>query len=120
MKLMYWTGTFPLRLWSRNQWDSHTHWPCRHKAKQEKSIAGIEVLRILNRATPRLPLKISMTYTGPKKLDNDNLSGAFKHVRDATATVLNVDDGDERVEWVPPTQTWGKKYHVRIEIEEVA
>ena len=112
-----WQGSFPLRLWSRNQWDSHTRWPCRRKAKQEKTITGIEVYRILNRAKPRMPLKVTMTYICPKRLDPDNVVGALKHVQDAIATVVGVDDGDERYEWIHD-QERGKKYTVRIEIEE--
>ncbi len=114
-----WSGSFPLRLWSRNEWDSHTHWPCRRKAKQEKYTAGVELLRILYLAKPRMPLRVTMTYIFPKRLDPDNVVGAFKYVQDAIAAAVGVDDGNERYEWIYKQERGKpKQYAVRIEIEE--
>lgn len=47
------------------------------------------------------PIRVTFTRLGTKKLDDDNLTGAFKAVRDVMAEWLGVDDGDtSRVRWV--------------------
>jgi hypothetical protein len=35
-----------------------------------------------------------------RKFDGDNLSGSLKWLRDSIASRLNLDDGDERIEWI--------------------
>jgi hypothetical protein len=54
-------------------------------------------------------------------LDSDNLSGAFKGVRDEVASFLGVDDRSDRIHWVY-TQEKGKglKPTVTIEVMPVA
>lgn len=47
------------------------------------------------------PFRVELTRFGSRKLDSDNLSSAFKGVRDQVAAELEVDDGDEsEVVWV--------------------
>jgi len=41
------------------------------------------------------PLRITLVRIGPRRLDDDNLAGALKHVRDGIADSLEIDDGDE-------------------------
>jgi hypothetical protein len=41
-----------------------------------------------------LRLVVAFTRVGPRPLDDDNLAGAFKHVRDAVAEHFGIDDGD--------------------------
>lgn len=49
---------------------------------------------------PLLPCTITMTRMTPTKfLDDDNLRGVLKSVRDGIADKLGVDDGDPRIEW---------------------
>ncbi len=46
------------------------------------------------------PLVVTMTRVAPSSgLDSDNMVGSMKHVRDAIAGVLGIDDKDPRVEW---------------------
>ncbi len=46
------------------------------------------------------PLVVTMTRVAPSSgLDSDNMVGSMKHVRDAIAGVLGIDDKDARVEW---------------------
>lgn len=115
--LRSWHCTFPMKLWSRNDWDTKHRFACVRKTKQERDTVGIEMLRMLNRAKPRPPLKVAMTRISPRAFDPDNLIGAFKHVQDAIATVVKVDDADARVKYTP-AQEKGKPQQVRIEIEE--
>ena len=46
-----------------------------------------------------LPVRVTFTHVG-RRMDSDNLAGAFKALRDELAeTVFGVDDGDDGVEW---------------------
>lgn len=45
------------------------------------------------------PLKVAFVRYSCRTLDKDNLAGAFKHIQDAVAKIIGIDDGDGRVEW---------------------
>lgn len=49
---------------------------------------------------PAPPLLVTLTRVGPRKLDDDNLQGAFKHVRDQIAAMVGLDDGSDQYTWV--------------------
>ena len=42
---------------------------------------------------------VSLVRYGRRKLDDDNLAGSFKPLRDAIASSLGIDDGDPRMRW---------------------
>ena len=46
-----------------------------------------------------LPATISLTRISPRALDDDNLRGALKAVRDGIADRLGINDRDPRVKW---------------------
>jgi hypothetical protein len=46
-----------------------------------------------------LPCTVTLTRIG-RKCDSDNLAGAFKAVRDEVASLIGVDDGDDRLTWI--------------------
>lgn len=48
---------------------------------------------------PRPPLVVTLCRVSPRRLDDDNLRGALKHVRDGVADALGIDDGSDLVEW---------------------
>lgn len=51
-------------------------------------------------------------------MDDDNLAGGCKPLRDAIAESLGVDDGDPRVEWeVEQVQTRGREF-VLVRVED--
>jgi len=59
---------------------------------------------------------ITMTRRG-RKMDDDNLGGAFKAVRDGIADALQIDDGDERLSWIPRQErAWSEKQGLEIEV----
>lgn len=66
---------------------------------------------------PPLPLVVTITRIGPRKLDDDNLASACKYVRDQIAEVVGEDDGS-------PLYTWryvqrvgrSERYGVDVEI----
>lgn len=82
----------------------------RWEREHQEVAAGLSDL-----ARPEIPCGVVLTRLGPSSgLDDDNLSGAMKAVRDAVAEWLGVDDKDERVRYAygqERTKEWG----VRIE-----
>lgn len=44
-------------------------------------------------------LAVTLTRVAPRQLDDDNLRGAFKAVRDEVAAYFGVNDNDPRIEW---------------------
>jgi len=57
------------------------------------------------------PATITFTRYSLKTMDTDNLAGAFKHVRDALAREIGIDDGDTRVTWKYGQETIHKREH---------
>ena len=61
-----------------------------------------------------MPLLVTITRIGPRRLDSDNLQSAAKFVRDQIAATVGVDDGSNMYTW-QYEQRIGK-YGVDIEI----
>ncbi len=56
--------------------------------------------QLANLKPPALPVAVNLTRISAGRLDtHDNLPSAFKHVVDALAQWLGVDDSDPRVTW---------------------
>lgn len=87
------------------------HWRVKHKqAKVEKETTGW-MLAQFNSRKPTLPCVVTLTRFSPshKPLDDDNLEGSFKYVRDTVAAWLGVDDGDKakvRFEYAQQRAPW--------------
>lgn len=60
-------------------------------------------------------LVVRLTRVSPRELDDDNVRGALKSVRDAVATWLRVDDASPLVRW-EYAQEKGKVPLVRVEV----
>jgi hypothetical protein len=76
------------------------HWSKRARiAKQERECAWLLLLEW--RFAPRLPCTITLTRatSATRFLDDDNLRGVLKSIRDGVADRLKIDDGDMRIEW---------------------
>ncbi len=43
--------------------------------------------------------EIKLVRVGGKRMDDDNLASAMKHVRDGIADSVQVDDGSDRIKW---------------------
>ncbi len=65
-------------------------------------------------AVPALPLVVTITRHGPRKLDDDNLAAACKYVRDQIAEEVGMDDGSPLYTWVYKQVTG--PYGVDVEI----
>ncbi len=84
----------------------------RTKTKHKKATA-----RILRGITlPKLPLVVTITRYGPRKLDDDNLDSACKYVRDEVARAIGTDDGSPLYTWRCEQERG--EYGVVIEIME--
>lgn len=91
--------------------NTREHWAKRAtRVRKER-----EAARLL---TPNhlLPCVVTMTRESPGTLDDDNLRGALKGVRDGIADKLGIDDRDPRVEW-RYAQARAKEFAVLVQIE---
>lgn len=67
---------------------------------------------------PQLPVAVTLTREGPGELDDDNLRGSLKAIRDEVAAWLKTDDRDPHIKWdyaQRSRKTWG----VNITVQEV-
>lgn len=99
--------TLPYRLKSAP--NLREHWAEKHRRIKEQRRLAIVVPK------QPLPCIVTLTRIGPKRLDDDNLSGAFKGVRDGIADRLGVDDADPLIEWRYAQEKGA--YGIRITIE---
>lgn len=107
------TVTVPVRLVSEA--NMREHWATKHRRKKQQQ--SMVKLVFVSHKVPQPPVVVAMTRIGARKLDPDNLAGSMKHVQDAVADILGVDDGDEaRVRWVYQ-QRIGKRGEYAVEIE---
>jgi len=92
----------------------HLH---RHRKQREAARLAMNVHR--DRVPADRPLRITLVRVGPRRLDDDNLAGAMKHVRDGIADSLEIDDGDEtQAVWsVAQEQGVQGEYSVLVRIE---
>lgn len=58
---------------------------------------------------------VLLTRVSPRNLDDDNLAGALKAVRDGVADAFGINDRDPRVVWLVDWEQ-GKKHEVKIEV----
>lgn len=63
-------------------------------------------------------LVVTLTRVAPRALDDDNLRGALKAVRDAVAARLRIDDASPLVRWEYTQEKTPRKYapYVRVHV----
>ena len=91
--------------------NARMHWAARAKrVKQERrTVAALMRASDLNRVAAKSAgadvlwrdghLAITLTRIGPRRMDDDNVQGCLKAVRDEVAAQLGLDDGDARLTW---------------------
>lgn len=119
------TITLPIRTVSEaNQREHHmVKW---RRAKAQRAMVGWAAKASCDELGGLLEkyrsLVVTLTRIAPgrgKRMDPDNYASSWKHIQDAVAYVLGVDDGDvDRVEWVYAPQERGDRYAVRIEVRQ--
>jgi hypothetical protein len=82
--------------------------------KRQHDDVGWMLLGCVGINRPALPLAITIVRIGPRPMDDDNVVGSAKTVRDSIAKYLGVDDADKRIVW-RYEQAKGA-YAVRIQI----
>ena len=88
--------TWPIKVQSLNWWNKGlTSYQRRWKSAvgtRQKEKAKLMTLALLKRRRPSAPVVVTLTRVAPRKLDDDNLTGGFKHIRDGVALAIQMDD----------------------------
>lgn len=110
------TVSFVLPIRIVSEANQREHWAVRNKRKRAQQEAVHLAWPMPRSWRISLPCNVKLTRMGPKRLDPDNLAGGFKHVQDAVAAELGVDDGDPGVHWVYEQLTGCRFYALRVEV----
>lgn len=96
--------------------NTRQHWSKRaERAAEQQAKVWEEWRKLVGSITLIPPCVIKLTRIGVNKLDDDNLSNAFKATRDSISRILGIDDGSELLKF-EYDQTWGhKEYGVKVE-----
>jgi hypothetical protein len=88
----------PIRTVSEmNTSDHWVQYGRRNKAQQDE--VKVCLRRLFDFFRVELPCVVHLTRIGAQKLDPDNLASSFKHVQDAVASLIGIDDGSEMITW---------------------
>lgn len=100
----------PLRTKGPN--GGHEHWRVLHRRrKHERKLAWLLC------PDASLPCVVTLTRLSAGTLDDDNLRGALKAIRDGVADRLGVDDADPRLRFEYAQERCGRgHYGVRVDI----
>lgn len=93
---------------------SHRHWAWLSATTRKQKEATYYCLH--DKSIPPPPLTVTITRIGPRKLDDDNLEGACKYVRDQIARKVGIDDGSDQYTWLYG-QRKGKPGEYGVEVE---
>lgn len=119
-------GAVVIPLRTRSTLNQREHWAKRaRRTKRERGVVGLMLRAELGRVVwlddDGGAVVVQLKRIAPRKLDDDNLRGALKAVRDEVAAFLGVDDGDARVEWAyDQARGAAHEYGVEIRFEERA
>lgn len=113
-----------LPIYARSEANQRDHRMVRaRRAKEQRGVVGMmlrassRLLAIVRHPNARATIKLTRVHRRrARPLDDDNLRGSLKAVRDGVADVLGLDDADPRLRW-EYGQEPGADYAVRIEIE---
>lgn len=90
------------------------------KVKRERTAVAWSLVALLPRERPSLPCVVTLTRLAPSNgLDDDNLAGALKAVRDQVAVWLGVDDRRRELVRYRYEQERTKDWGVRVQFEEI-
>lgn len=109
--------SFPIKTVSEA--NMREHWAVKNNRKNNQQ-SLFSILWRRQKRTVTLPATITFTRYSCKKLDSDNLAGAFKHVRDQLAKMLGIDDGSDQVKWRYGQVVIKKREHYfTVEVAEI-
>jgi hypothetical protein len=91
------------------------HHMARHRRRAHQRATTRLLLLQLER--PAGSVEVRLIRVAPRRLDDDNLRGALKAIRDGVADWLGVDDGGDAVSWHYAQERGAKRwYAVRVEV----
>lgn len=105
---------FPLNLVSLD--NARWHWAKKAKYVKDCRFVARAQVRAAIRYAVRLPLIVTLTRYGWNEMDDDNLRGAFKPLRDGVADGLNLPNDRDGVTW-RYAQVVDRKHTPRIVVE---
>lgn len=108
-------GHLPSRANLRQHWRAR-HAMARNQRLSARTLAHQFVGFDLLAAAKATGCTVRMTRVAPRELDDDNLAGACKSIRDGIADALGINDRDKRVRWVCE-QAKGKPARVEVRID---
>lgn len=108
------TFYIPIRLPSLA--NERMHW--RTLARLKKAQRRATLCCMVGKAIPPLPLIVTITRAGRRRLDDDNIASACKYLRDQIAAVVGVDDGSPLYTW-RYEQRVGKREPYGVDVEIV-
>jgi hypothetical protein len=104
-----------------NKSNRYQHWGKSSTiANRQRNLAAIVVAnnRVLGKISSHSPrFIISFIRSGKRLLDNDNLIGGLKHIRDGVCDAIGINDGSDKIEF-RYTQRKEPFYKLRIEIDD--
>lgn len=107
---------------TKSEANQREHWHARHRrTKPQRLAARLHVQQLIGSAPNWKPARVHLTRLAPRTLDDDNLAGALKAVRDGVADAFGCDDSARSgIEWTRGQEKHAlpKHYAVRIEVWE--
>lgn len=104
---------------TKNDLNSREHWrSVQKRAKAIKHTASMFIATLGPKAEViALPCVVKLTRLSMRTMDSDGLAASCKHVRDAIAEWLRLDDGDERVHFQYAQEKCKKsQFGVRVQV----
>lgn len=92
------TQTFFFR--TRTPGNSRRHWRKDAREAKEQRTAVANRLRYVPEGLPPFPVEVRLVRISARRLDQQNMPGAMKHVIDGVADAYGIDDGDPRWRFV--------------------
>lgn len=90
--------TFTIPITTESMSNARLHWAVKaKKVKAQRTATAYRTPPALKALGPLLV--VTLTRVAPRELDDDNLRGALKGVRDQVASALGVDDRSRLVRW---------------------
>jgi hypothetical protein len=80
-----------------------------------KGAAFLREWRVMS-GNEALRLACTLTRIAPRELDDDNLQGAFKGIRDQVAEECGIDDGSKRWDWRYAQAKGAPAIRIRLEV----
>ena len=101
----------------RSEANQRCHWAVRKRRFDVQRMTLVAVVReacLDAWLVCRVPVVVTWVHVG-RRMDGDNLQGAFKGLRDGLALMFELDDGDPRIEWRYDQRKGTPGVRVRIE-----